>query len=144
MDQALKVAVCGGGRGGTALAADMTFMGCRVNLFELPKFGRSLEPILQSGGIELTGDTQSGKTGVAKLNLVTTDPAEAIRGVDLIMIPVPAFGHQAFFEAIAPHLRPGQTILVNTCYWACLRFAPMPLPIPRMVVAGRSESCGRY
>jgi len=46
MSQPLKVAVCGGGRGGTAIAADLTFMGCRVNLFELPKFKQSFEPIM--------------------------------------------------------------------------------------------------
>jgi len=125
MSQPLKVAVCSAGRGGTAIAADLTFLSCRVNLFELPRFQQALEPIRQRRGIELTGDTQSRKTGFAKLNMVTTDPKEAIRGVDLIMLPVPAFGHKAFFEAIAPHLEPGQSILVNTCYWACLRFAPM-------------------
>ncbi|MCX5660885.1 MAG: NAD/NADP octopine/nopaline dehydrogenase family protein [Planctomycetota bacterium] len=125
MPKPIKVAVCGGGRGGTALAADLTFMGCRVNLFELPRFAASLEAIRQRGGVELTGDTQSGKTGLARFNAVTTDAEEAVRGVDLILLPVPAFGHQAFFEAIAPHLRPGQSILVNTCYWACLRFAPL-------------------
>ncbi len=125
MTQALNVAVCGGGRGGTAIAADLSFMGCQIRLFELPRFARSIEPIVQRGGIELTGDTQSGRTGFARLHMVTTDAAEAIRGANLIMLPVPAFGHRAFFEAIVPHLEPGQTILVNTCYWACLRFAPM-------------------
>lgn len=125
MSKSLKVAVCGGGRGGTAIAADMTFMGCKVNLFQLPQFQKTIEPIFRRGGIELTGETQSGKTGFAKLNKVTTDPHEAVHGVDLIMVPVPAFGHQAFFEAIAPHLEEGQYILVNTCYWAALRFAPL-------------------
>lgn len=125
MNQSLKVAVCGGGRGGTAIAADLTLMGCTVNLFELPKLSRSIEPLIQRGGVELTGDTQSGKTGFAKLNKITSDAAEAIGGVELIFLPVPAFGHQAFFQAIAPHLEPGQSIVVNTGYWACLRFAPM-------------------
>lgn len=125
MPRPLKIAVCSAGRGGTAIAADLTFMGCQVNLFELPHFEKSLEPIRQRRGVELTGDTQSHKTGFAELNMVTTDPREAIRGVDLIMLPVPAFGHQAFFDAIVPHLEAGQSILVNTCYWACLRFAPM-------------------
>lgn len=125
MGTGLKVAVCGGGRGGTAIAADLTLMGCTVNLFEMPKFKRSLDPILARGGIELTGDTQSKKTGFAKINKVTTDPAEAIKGVNLIFMPVPAFGHRLFFEAIAPHLEPGQSIVVNTGYWACLRFAPL-------------------
>jgi len=60
---------------------------------------------------------------LAKLNLVTTDAKEAIKGVDLIMVAVPAFGHKSFFDAFSPHLKEGQSILVNTSYWACLRFA---------------------
>jgi len=118
-----KVAVCGGGRAGTAIAGDLTFMGCQVNLFQLEQFKHALEPIIQRGGVEITGETQSGKTGFAKLNLVTTNPKEAIKGVDLIMVAVPAFGHKAFFDAFSPYLEEGQSILVNTSYWACLRFA---------------------
>ncbi|MFC1931095.1 NAD/NADP octopine/nopaline dehydrogenase family protein [Chloroflexota bacterium] len=119
-----KVLVCGGGNAGMPLAADLTFMGCQVNLLQLEQFKSSLEPIIAQGGIELTGNTQSGKTGLAKLNLVTTNPREAVKGVDLIMVAVPAFGHKPFFDAISPYLEEGQSILVNTSYWACLRFAP--------------------
>jgi opine dehydrogenase len=43
--------------------------------------------------------------------------------MDLIMVAVPAFGHKAFFDAFSPHLEEGQSILFNTSYWACLRFA---------------------
>lgn len=125
MSATMTVAVCGAGRGGTALAADLTLMGCKVNLFELPRFKPALEPILRRGGVELTGDTQSGRTGFVKLHGITTDPQAALRGAKLIMVAAPAFGHQAFFEAIAPHVEAGQHILVNTCYWAALRFAPL-------------------
>jgi hypothetical protein len=34
---------------------------------------------------------------------------------------VPAFAHESFFEALSPYLVEGQTILVNTGYWASLR-----------------------
>jgi len=118
-----KVAVCGGGRAATAIAGDLALMGCQVNLFQLDQFKHTIEPIKKQGGIEITGETQSGKTGLAKLNLVTTEPKEALKGMDLIMVAVPAFGHKAFFDAISPHLEEGQSILVNTSYWACLRFA---------------------
>ncbi|MEE8414147.1 MAG: NAD/NADP octopine/nopaline dehydrogenase family protein [Dehalococcoidales bacterium] len=118
-----KVAVCGGGRAGTAIAGDLTFMGCQVNLFQLSQFRNTIEPIIQQGGVEITGETWSGKTGLAKLNLVTTDAEEAIKGVDLIMVAAPAFGHKAFFDEFSPHLQEGQSILINTSYWGCLRFA---------------------
>ena len=115
------VAVCGCGSAGTAIAADVALMGSKVNLFELPDFEKNIAPIRERGGVELTGATSSGKTGVASFNRVTTDPQEAVEGAELIMITVPAHAHASFFEAIAPHLTRGQTILVNTGYWASLR-----------------------
>jgi len=114
-------AVCGAGRAGAAMAADMALMGYNVNLFELDRFRDSIDPIMENGGIELSGRTQSGKSGLVKLNKVTMDPREAIEDVDLIMVSAPAFGHQPFFEAFSPYLKEGQSVLVNTGYWACLR-----------------------
>jgi opine dehydrogenase len=121
-----KIAVCGSGSAGAAIASDLSLMGCSVNLFELDKFRKkNVEPILERGGIEVTGETQSGKIGLAKFNIVTTDPEEAVKDTDLIMITVPAYAHEAFFNAITPHLREGQNILINTGYFASLRFAGM-------------------
>jgi len=115
--------VCGAGRAGAAIAADISLMGYKVNLFELDHFRASVEPILQKGGIELSGKTQSGKTGFTKLNKVTTDPKEAVDGADLVMVTAPAFGHEFFLESVSPHLKRGQCIMFNTGYWACLRLA---------------------
>ncbi len=116
-----SVAVCGCGSAGTAIAADVSLMGCKVNLFELPEFEKNIAPIRERKGIKLTGTTSSGKTGFAKLNRITTDAREAIEEVELIMITVPAPAHQTFFEALAPYFVKDQTILVNTGYWASLR-----------------------
>ncbi|MGA2971256.1 MAG: NAD/NADP octopine/nopaline dehydrogenase family protein [Candidatus Bathyarchaeia archaeon] len=118
-------AVCGAGRAGTTMAADMALMGYKVNLFELDRFRESIEPIMKRGGVELSGKTQSGKTGFAKLNKITTDPREAIDGADLILIAAPAIGHEPFFDALSPFLKDGQCVLVNTGCWASLRMAPM-------------------
>ncbi len=119
------VTVCGCGSAGTAIAADVALMGSRVNLFELPDFEKNIAPIRERSGVELTGATCSGKTGIARFHRITTDPQEAVQGADLIMITVPAHAHVSFFEAIAPHLTSGQTILVNTGYWASLRMKPV-------------------
>jgi opine dehydrogenase len=116
-----SVAVCGCGSAGTAIAADVSFMRCQVNLFELPEFEKNIAPIRERKGIELTGTTSSGKTGFAKLNRITMDAQEALEDVELIMVTVPAPAHRAFFEALAPYFIEGQTILVNTGYWASLR-----------------------
>ena len=116
-----NVAVCGCGSAGTAIAADVSLMGCKVNLFELPEFEKNIAPIRERKGIELTGTTSSGKTGFAKLSRITTDAEAAIEDAELIMVTVPAPAHRVLFEALAPHLKNGQTILVNTGYWASLR-----------------------
>ena len=109
--------VCGSGRAGAAIAADIALMGFDVKLYELNKFRESIRPILEKDGIELTGKTQSRQTGFAKLSKITVDPREAVEGSDLIMITAPAFGHRAFFEELSPYLREGQCIMVNTGYW---------------------------
>jgi len=116
-----SVAVCGCGSAGTAIAADVAFMGCKVNVFEIPEFEQNIAAIRERKGIELTGITSSGKTGFARLNRITTNPQEALEGVDLVMITIPAHVHETFFETLAPHFTEGQTILVNTGYWASLR-----------------------
>lgn len=117
--------VCGAGRAGSAIAADIALMGYKVNLFEIDEFKESIIPIQEMGGMKLSGKTQSGKEGFAKLNLITTDPEEAVKNSDLIMISAPAFGHKAFFKSISPYIGDGQCVLVNTGYWASLRFADM-------------------
>ena len=109
-------AVCGAGRAGSSIAADIALMGYKVNLFEIDEFKESIIPIQETGGIELSGKTQSGKEGFAKLNLITTDPEEAVKNSDLIMISAPAFGHKAFFESISSYIGDGQCVLVNTGY----------------------------
>ncbi len=116
-----NVAVCGCGNAGMAIAADLSLLGCKVNLYELPSFEKNLEPVRQNGGITLTGNTCSGKNGLAKIDRVTSDAREAIEDVELIMITVPAFGHEAFFDDLLTYLVEGQVVLFNTGYWASLR-----------------------
>jgi len=116
-----SVAVCGCGSAGTAIAAEVALVGCKVNLFEVKQFEQNIAPIREKKGIQLTGITSSGKTGFAKVNRITTDPQEALEEVELIMVTVPAQAHAFFFEVIAPYLVEGQTILINTGYWGSLR-----------------------
>nr|KAG5711700.1 hypothetical protein BaRGS_023464 [Batillaria attramentaria] len=46
-----------------------------------------------------------------KPSLVTKDPAQAIPGADVIIFCVPAFAHQQYFTAIAPHVQPDTAII---------------------------------
>lgn len=106
----MNVAVLGGGNGGYAMTADLTLKGHKVNMFEVPEFKANIKPIKQRGGIEIGG---AAMTGFATPNMVTTDIGEALDGVDVVMVVVPAFGHKRMAELCAPHLEKGQIVALN-------------------------------
>ena len=121
MNELPNVTVCGCGSGAMAMAADIAMLGCKVTLYELPDFKDNLEPIHENGGIFLTGNTHSGKTGLARLYKVTDDAENAVQDSELIMINVPASAVDKFVVALSPYLNQDHTILVTTGYWASLR-----------------------
>lgn len=106
-----RIAVIGAGSVGCAVAGDLTLAGYEVNLYEMPQFRESLVPILKHGGVELSG---VGRTGFARLSRVTTDIAEAIRGVRVIMIATVAVAHETIAELCTPYLEDKQTIVILT------------------------------
>lgn len=105
-----KIAVVGAGNGGVASAGDFAIRGFEVNLFEVPEFKATLDPIIAKGNtIELFGAI----SGKGKLNYVGTDIAQAIKGVDLISVVVPSMGHAKMAALVAPHVKEGQIVYVN-------------------------------
>lgn len=122
-----RIAVCGAGNAGLAIAADCAFKGLSVTLFELPELADRVAPLAAAGGVETTPDSQttSGRTGFAKLDSVTTDAAEAVAGADVVMVSVPGMYHTTFVRALLPHLHAGQILLFNTAFWGSLRHARM-------------------
>jgi opine dehydrogenase len=114
---------------GHAIAADLTLAGYKVNVFDLPEYENALEPIRELGGIHVTGDPKviaSGKTGFAKLNLVTTDPEKALRDVDLLFIDIPAHQFESRLKPIIPYIKDGAVLHFNYYgYWPSLRVAPL-------------------
>jgi len=120
MDKPLKIAVCGAGHGGYAMAADLTLAGHEVHLFN--RSPAPIQAIRKKGGIEITGDAVYGE-GFAKIKKATTDMKEAIAGVNVIMIVVPAFGHEFMIDKCMPHLKDDQIIVFNTGNFASLRLA---------------------
>lgn len=102
-----KVAVLGAGHGGLAMAGHLALMGHKVNLFNRGE--DRLWGVKSSGSIELTGEIE----GFGNINLATTSMKEAIEGVDLIMIVVPAYGHKWMAEQMAPYLVEGQMVVLH-------------------------------
>jgi opine dehydrogenase len=111
------IAILGGGACGQTFAADLSLAGCKVHLYELPHFAStSLGKILKTKKIELDGLQRNFKwfrrTGVANIDLVTINMAEALEGAGLILVTVPAIGHKTFFEEMSQHLVDGQVISI--------------------------------
>jgi opine dehydrogenase len=102
-----KIAVLGGGNGAHAVAADLTFAGYEVNMFEFPQFKSNFQKVLETREIIKEGISP---TGVAKIHLATTDIEAAIKGASIILVIMPAFGQRPVAMAMAPYLESGQII----------------------------------
>jgi opine dehydrogenase len=87
-------------------------MGFDVSLYNRGE--QRLRAIQSAGGLEIQADiSDTFPRGFAELKVVTTDPAEAIAGRQILMVVVPATAHRFIAEQIAPHLVDGQIIVLN-------------------------------
>ena len=101
----MELAVLGGGHGCYAAAATLTEQGHRMRFWRRDR--AAFEPVLTSGAVNILDSNGERKV---KIHRVTTDLAEAVDGVALIVIPLPALTHKALATALAPHLRDGQVV----------------------------------
>jgi len=118
----MKVAVLGGGHGGHAMAADLALAGNEINFYEAPEFGSGIAQVIETNEIEIKGVV---RTGVAKLNLATTNMKEAVEGMEVINVVTPAFAHEIFYERLLPHLEDGQIVISHTGNYGTLQLAHM-------------------
>jgi opine dehydrogenase len=99
--------VLGAGHGGLAMAAHLAISGCKVNLFN--RTPARIEPVIARGGIDVDGEVN----GFAALNLITSNPAEAVDNCDVLMVVVPATAHRDMAQIVAPHIKDGQILVLN-------------------------------
>jgi opine dehydrogenase len=100
--------VMGAGHGGLAMAGHLALMG-----FEVRLFNRTMQRIVGvrvRGGIDVTGEDVDG---FGQLTMATDDAGQAMDGADVIMVVVPATGHEYMAQAAAPHLKDGQIVVLN-------------------------------
>jgi len=100
-------AVLGAGHGGLAMAGHLALMGFEVHLYNRTE--ERLWGVRSSGGIELEGEIE----GFGRIAMATTSMEQALQGVDIIMVVVPATAHRFMAEQSAPFLRDGQLIILN-------------------------------
>lgn len=101
-------AVVGAGHGGLAMAGHLGIMGFEVRLFN--RSASRLEAVVTRGGIEVEGPEVSG---FGPVKLASDDPAPVVADADVIMVVVPATAHEHIAELLAPHLKDGQTVVLN-------------------------------
>jgi len=121
-----KIAVLGGGAGAHAVAADLTLKGMQVNWCEAPEFAENFKSELERQGTELDDlrDPENREKFI-KVHKVTTSIEDAVRGVDYVMLAMPALGHRLFFTSLIPYLQDGQTVVVLPGNWGTLLLANM-------------------
>ncbi|MBI5628934.1 MAG: NAD(P)-binding domain-containing protein, partial [Candidatus Rokubacteria bacterium] len=102
------LAVLGGSNGGYATAADLALAGHRLRLWSRSE--ADLAPVRESSTITLEVE---GRRGVARLELATTDLAEAVTGAEIVIVPLPATGHDDLAKRLAPHVKEEQIILLT-------------------------------
>lgn len=112
--QEKPIAVLGAGAVGKAQAADCALAGAKVRLCDILPFSKKTLFGVQESGITLYGSQLNlysfERSGVARMDMVTEDVAEAVKGAGIVLVTTPAFGHQAFFEKLIPCLEDGMVI----------------------------------
>lgn len=103
----LRWAIIGGGNGGQSVSAHLAIMGFHVRLYDI--FPDTIDAINKKGGIELEGVVQ----GFGKIELATTNLADALDGADIIMVIAPALAHREIAKTCAPLLKNGQIIVLH-------------------------------
>ena len=98
----MEVAVLGGGAGCYAAAADLSEHGHAVRLWR--RNAEALAPVIEHDAIVLKDSARSREVSLA---LATADMAAAVSGVELILIPLPAFAQPAIAAELCPLLREG-------------------------------------
>jgi len=102
------VAVVGGGNGSYTMAGDFALAGHRVRMWPGTKDKHG--ELYRQGTIILEG---MGRTGEARLELVSENPAEVISEADVILCTDPANSQAQRAAVLAPHLQNGQVIFMS-------------------------------
>jgi opine dehydrogenase len=105
--KSLRFAIVGAGNGGQSFAVHLSLLGFPVSLWDVEK--EKVDALQRAGRIVASGSVQ----GEAKIDLITGDICEAVRGADVIMVVIPTVYQRSTAAAMAPALTDGQVIVLN-------------------------------
>ena len=103
----MKIAVIGAGNGGQSIAGYLALKGYETSLYDIDV--QKMDILKQKGGIELTGRIE----GFGKIDCITTDIAEAVKGAQIVMVTTVANAHRAVAKSMATYVEEGQVIILN-------------------------------
>ena len=102
------VTVVGSGNGGLATAFDFALHGHTVRLFDTPDFPDQVAAVASAGGIHAVGAIE----GFAEIAHAGHDIGTALDAAELVVVVGPAYATDSQARVVAPHLTPGQAVLV--------------------------------
>jgi len=115
----MRIAVLGGGNGAFAAAGDLALAGHDVRMWRRDK--AAVAAHCAAGGTIAVKDFSGCRQ--ARPSLITDDIAEAVRGCELILCPVPATAQADIAAALAPHLADGQVVFLPPGTFGSVLFA---------------------
>jgi opine dehydrogenase len=104
----VNIAVLGGGNGGYATAADLALAGHKVRLWRRSE--TELAPLRRAPRLALAAEEQQGE---AQLDRTTTDLAEAVDGVEVVVVALPGTAHEELAARLAPLLTDAHVVLLT-------------------------------
>lgn len=102
-----KISIIGAGNGGQAFAGYLSMAGYKTCLYDIDVDKINL--LKKLGGVQLEGKIH----GFGKIDCITTNITEAVKGAQIIMITTVANAHQSVAQSIAPFLEEGQVVVLN-------------------------------
>ncbi len=102
-----RLAVIGAGAGGASAAVDLSLAGHSVRLWA--RSAATLAPFVAGGGIEYDGVLGRGKV---QPELMTAEIAQAVAGVDAVVVCLPTPGHGTVARMLAESPLPGAVPIV--------------------------------
>ncbi len=110
MTQKTKYTVIGAGHGGKAMAGHLALMGFPTTLYNRTE--SHIAAIKELGGIDVESNDGSIK-GFGRLELATSNIAEALEHAEMIMVVIPSSAHRDIAALCAPYFKDGQIVVLH-------------------------------
>lgn len=119
----MKIAVLGAGHGGLAMSADLKLMGHDVKLAAVEGHDKNIKILRKKGFLDIEGVTSIGKVATKlKTDFVYDKVEDAIKGVDIIMVNVPAFAQDVYNNYISKFGETGQIVIFPCGGFSAINF----------------------